>query len=282
VFADPGCGESVLAKHMVDHVLLNTSERTTCYFFFKDDFLDQKSAANALCAILRQLFLGKPHLLHDSILTKLETDGNKFIQSFHDLWSTLIRVAADGNAGEIVCILDALDECQDSDRSQLIRAVKNLYVTDSDNFRLKFLLTSRPYDHIRRELRELENSLPTIHLSGEGEVEVEKISREIDLVIKNRVEDIGRKRALEPEELIFLQSELTSVPHRTYLWVSLTLDVIESIPGFTKGNIRRAVRQIPQTVDDAYDRILDKKPGYSKSKKTPTYCYCCKKATLFG
>ena len=110
------------------------------------------------------------------IFYKTQIDGDKFAQSFHDLWSTLISVAADQNAGELVCILDALDECQDSDRSQLIQAVRSLYVADSNKFNLKILLTSRPYDHVRREFRELESRLPTIHLSGKDEVEVEKIS----------------------------------------------------------------------------------------------------------
>jgi hypothetical protein len=184
VSADPGCGKSVLAKYLVDHVLPSTNKRTTCYFFFKDDFADQKSATNALCAILRQLFLAKPQLLRDSILEKFDTDGDKFTQSFHDLWNTLISVAADQHAGEIVCILDALDECQDRDRSQLIQAVRKPDFTESNKSSLKFLLTSRPYDHIRREFREGEDRLPTIHLSGEGEDEVKQISQEIGLVIK--------------------------------------------------------------------------------------------------
>jgi ankyrin repeat domain-containing protein 50 len=68
VSADPRCGKSVLAKYLIDHVLPSNSKRTTCYFFFKDDFPDQRSATNALCAILRQLFLEKRHLLQQSTL----------------------------------------------------------------------------------------------------------------------------------------------------------------------------------------------------------------------
>ena len=34
VSADPGCGKSVLAKYLVDHVLRKSA--TVCYFFFKD------------------------------------------------------------------------------------------------------------------------------------------------------------------------------------------------------------------------------------------------------
>jgi len=269
VSADPGCGKSVLVKYLVDHILLSTSKRTTCYFFFKDDidFPDQKSATNAISAILRQLFLAKPCLLRDSILDKVETDGDKFTQSFDDLWSTLTSVAANHNAGDIVCILDALDECQDSERSKLIRAVTNLYVTDSEKFSLKFLLTSRPYDHIRREFRDLENRLPTIHLSGEDETEVKNISRDIGLVIQNRVECIGKRKSLQPDECEFLQNQLTFVPQRTYLWVSHTLDVIENIPGFTKGRIRREIRKIPSTVGDAYNKILDRSSDIERARR---------------
>ena len=267
VSADPGCGKSVLAKYLVDEVLPSTSNRTTCYFFFKDDAADQRSATNAICALLRQLFLAKPDLLRDSILKKLETDGDKFVLSFYDLWNILISVAADQNAGEIVCILDALDECQDGDRSQLIKEMSNLYVADSNRFRLKFMLTSRPYDHIRRGFWKLENRLSTIHLSGEDEVEVEKISREIDLVIESRVEDIGRKRSLELNERAFLQRQLTLVPSRTYLWVSLTLDVIENITGFTKGHVRKCISEIPRTVDEAYNKILERSSDPEKAKR---------------
>ena len=120
VSADPGCGKSVLARYLVDSVVPSVGKRSTCFFFFKDDFQDQKSATTALHAILRQLFLEKPHLLRDSILKQFRNNNNTPIKSFNDLWGTLTGLAVDQNAGEIVCILDALDECQDSDRLQLL------------------------------------------------------------------------------------------------------------------------------------------------------------------
>jgi len=93
VSADPGCGKSVLAKYLVDDVLPNTGKRTTCYFFFKGDLPDQKTAANAVCAILRQLLLEKPNPFKDLILTEFERRADKLIQSFHELWHTIMSVA---------------------------------------------------------------------------------------------------------------------------------------------------------------------------------------------
>lgn len=51
VSADPGCGKSVLAKYLIDHILPQSAESATiCYFFFKDQ--DQNTVRQALCAIL--------------------------------------------------------------------------------------------------------------------------------------------------------------------------------------------------------------------------------------
>ncbi|KAH7370322.1 hypothetical protein BKA65DRAFT_350894, partial [Rhexocercosporidium sp. MPI-PUGE-AT-0058] len=123
VSADPGCGKSVLAKYLVNSVLPTTESRTVCYFFFKDDFEDQRNVVSGLCCILRQLFKQKRILLSDAILDQFDTDGEKFTSSFHELWQTLINAAKDKNAGEIICLLDAIDECEDQGRSQLIKAL---------------------------------------------------------------------------------------------------------------------------------------------------------------
>ncbi|KAJ5088786.1 hypothetical protein N7456_012402 [Penicillium angulare] len=266
VSADPGCGKSVLTRYLVDELLLNNNERTVCYFFFKDDFSDQKSVTSALSAILRQLFIAKPQLLPDAILDKLETDGERLFQSFSELWNILVSVSANPKAGEIVCILDALDECQDDDRNLFIDNIKEFYLVNYTNRKLKFLMTSRPYDHIRRGFWKLEARLPTIYLSGDGEEEAEQISEEIGLVIRKRVDDIGEQRSLEEDECAMLTEQLTSVENRTYLWVSLTLDVLENMPGFTRGNIRRAIWNLPKTVDSAYEKILDRSLDKDRSR----------------
>ena len=272
VSADPGCGKSVLARYLIDDVLPSTSKITVCYFFFKDDFPDQNGATSALCALLRQIFLAKPYLLSDSLLTKAETDGSKFISSLGDLWSTFISIATDRNAGHFVVVLDALDECRDSERSQLIKNIRTLYSHGSQLCHIKFLMTSRPYHHIKAEFHELEESLPTIHLghlSAENEIEVDKISREIDLVIDYRVKKICRERNLQSAEQKYLQEQIkgTDKSQRTYLWVTLVLDVIKNKPGFSRGKVRQSLGEIPQKLDDAYEKILARSPDQKGARK---------------
>ena len=267
VSADPGCGKSVLAKHLVDSILPTTESRTTCYFFFKDDFEDQRSVVSAIRCILRQLFIQRRILLSDKILDHFEAGGETYSSSFAELWDTLVNAAEDQNAGEIVCLLDAVDECEEQGRSQLAKALCKLYGSRR-NFNLKFLLTSRPYAGISLGFRPLEiPGLPVIHLSGEGDVEMAKISREIDAFIKARVHDIGVRRKLTLDEQELLLQEVMRVSNRTYLWVHLTLDLIESDIDIDKTGIVEATSHLPKTVEEAYDRILSKSRDTEKAKK---------------
>ena len=112
---------------------------------------------------------------------------------------------------------DAIDECEDDGRSQLAQALCKLYGT-RNNCNLKFLLTSRPYGEIRRGFQPLEiPGVPVIHLSGESDVEMAKISREIDVFIEARVHNIAARIKLRNDEQDLLLRELMHVPNRTYL-----------------------------------------------------------------
>ncbi|QYT03021.1 hypothetical protein H0G86_009997 [Trichoderma simmonsii] len=261
VSADPGCGKSVLMRHLVDSVVQTTVSRTVCYFFFKDDFPDQKNVASALCCILRQIFIQKPSLLSEAILKRFNTGGETFNASFSELWQTFLQVVEDENAGEIVCLLDAIDECEDQSdqgRSQLLKALCALYGTKR-SFNIKFLITSRPYVEIHRGLQPLDiPGLPVIHLSGESEDEMKKISQEINVYIGARVQDIGQRLQLTQNECSLLLERLMHVPNRTYLWVYLTLDLIESSINVTEKMILEATSNIPKTIDEAYERILSR------------------------
>ncbi|KAI1364841.1 hypothetical protein F5Y08DRAFT_305555 [Xylaria arbuscula] len=148
VSADPGCGKSVLSKYLVDAVLPSSATRTTLYFFFKDDFEDQKTSKDALRCILYQLFKQKLALLSNQTLKDFVEAGDQLIASFPKLWDMFLRATSDRSHGEMVCILDALDECMD--QKQLVEALIQYYSKARRTSALKFLVSSRLYLQIRR------------------------------------------------------------------------------------------------------------------------------------
>ena len=105
----------------------------------------------------------------------------------------LLELAQHPQGGEIVCVLDGLDECQEEDRKTLIGSLNELYTSRFQNGlegRLKILVTSRPYYDIEDSF-----DYETIRLAGEDESET--IKREIDLVINDRIPRIASRKKLD-------------------------------------------------------------------------------------
>jgi ankyrin repeat protein len=253
VSADPGCGKSVLAKYLIDHVLPGSA--TVCYFFFKDQ--DQNTVRQALCALLHQLISQKPALIKHAMM-QYKIDGEGLTHSTKSLWTILQHVAQDQQAGSLIFVLDALDECLDSEFRNLMWNIDSqLHSNKSNHSRLRYLMTSRPYEQIVSKFRGLLKSFPRIHIPGEEESEA--ISQEVSHVIKYRVEQLAEEMRLTDEVKNDLADRLVRTEHRTYLWVYLVFDNIKT-EGFkkTKKGIEEATNSLPRNVNEAYERILAK------------------------
>ncbi|XP_014558524.1 hypothetical protein COCVIDRAFT_25002 [Bipolaris victoriae FI3] len=255
VSADPGCGKSVLAKYLVDYVLRDSA--TVCYFFFKDR--DQNTARQALCALLHQLFCQKPSLLRHA-MKHYEQDGKGLVDSSKSLWSILENAVQDSETGPIIIVLDALDECAEPEFEDLMRNIENR--SRNSNGTLRYLMTSRPYQQIVGKFQGLMELFPHIHIPGEEESET--ISHEVNLVIDHRVRQLAKDELLSKEIETALRDSLLEIEHRTYLWVYLVFNYLKS-EGFkkTKKGVCSAIKSLPRTVSQAYEKIL------SKSKDQP-------------
>jgi ankyrin repeat protein len=249
----------VLSKFLADKELQTAQSQTTCYFFFKDDNENQKTATNALCAILHQLFSQKPELLKHAVKCH-EQNGDKLIENVDLLWNLLATASTDPQSGEIICVLDALDECRRSELRILLRKLCSFYNQhprrNSDNMSLKFLVTSRPLEYIGDEFNDLAQEMPTIRLAGEENTD--QIRDEINLVIEYEISKIQQKRHLNHSTVRILRNELTKVEHRTYLWLKLVIELLNiSSQSITKQGRDQIFGTIPTTVDAAYTAILN-------------------------
>ncbi|KAK9443772.1 ankyrin repeat-containing protein [Metarhizium brunneum] len=275
VSANPGCGKSVSAKYLVDSKLKSTKSRTTCYFFFKDDFEDQRSVKSALSCILHQLFTQRKDLFSDKIVRRFSGYSAPLANSCYELWElwdVLVMASQDKNAGEIVCILDAFDECEDHEQQDLASVLCEFYGPGNDtkkNVSLKFLVTSRLHNDIERGFQPLKiPELPVIHLKGESDAEVSKAG-EIDLYIVDAVARIRKDKGLKQSDEQSLLQGLRAIGNKTYLWVYLTLGWIKTVVGntITETDIRYVINSLPHSVDKAYEKILARSTNPEEAKK---------------
>ncbi|KAJ5889949.1 hypothetical protein N7504_010759, partial [Penicillium tannophilum] len=258
VSADPGCGKSVLAKSLVDDYLTSSdSEVVICYFFFKDND-EQNTLARALCAVLHQLFSQRSDLLHHAI-PSWEKNGDSLRQEVDELWRIFMTVTSTGP--KTICIFDALDECREADQRWLIQKLKDFHnqpVISTRPACLKFLLTSRPYRVIQHSFQDITDSFPHLHLKGEDEND--QIHREIDLVVKIRVEELAKIAQLPYDIQQRLEQQLLQMEHRTYLWLYLAMDDIHNTFQNSLRPAEESITLIPDTVNAAYVKILGRVP----------------------
>lgn len=255
VTADPGCGKSVLAKYLIDDILPQSTS-TVCYFFFKDQ--DQNTMRQALCALLHQLFSERPPLIKHA-MKEYRSDGQGLINNTRSLWDIFHNAINDlRNSESIVIVLDALDECAESEFKDLVLNIKGQFNGNQMGYSgLKYLLTCRPYEQIVSNFRSLLSTFPYIRIPGEEESDA--ISREVDLVITHQVTLLAADKQLSVQIKNELQTRLQQVTNRTYLWIYLIFDYLknESFKQTPKA-ITAIIMTLPGTINEAYNQILSK------------------------
>jgi hypothetical protein len=217
-------------------------------------------SSNALCAILHQLFTQDPTgSLIAKALSSHKNYGKSLAQNVSELWKILVECARSPDNGEVVCILDALDECGRESREEFIDKLKNFYCQShhpsNSSSKLKFLITSRPYDDLEDDFG---NFSTTKYLRFDGDDKSADIGLEINLVIDERINDIAGNFAADDRRKI--SERLKSMENRTYLWLYLIFETIkEKLSRYRKrSSLESLLSDIPSRVSEAYEKILSR------------------------
>jgi len=228
-----------------------------CYFFFKDNE-EQDSVATALCALLHQLLTRHPALIRHA-LPMWEKNGEKLQREIQEMWRTFQKLAVDPVAPSITCVFDALDECRENDRQQLISLLCDFLQRSTRGAltnNVKFLVTSRPYDSVQRWFEHTISGWPHIRLRGEDENE--QIHQEINLVISKQVRDLSKEFALSRNVQQRLEQRLLNMQHRTYLWLHLAMEDVRETYQNSLYPDTVVIDSLPSSVEEAYERLLQK------------------------
>ena len=268
--ADPGCGKSVISRYLVEEELAASSDQVTCYFFFKSDNNEQVSLENALCAILHQIFVQRSELIRHAV-GHYSSKGAALTGDTRALWQILLAISLDDRTKQVVCILDALDECTSADCYLLISQVTQLYkdamskTSPPKAANIKFLLTSRPYYDINRKFHDIVLQAPNVKLSAD--LETTAIKKEIDRVIDYRIAEIRQSLAFSENVSQSVAQRLKAKDNRTYLWLRLILETIETSLEGSEKKLLRLLESVPANVFEAYADILSRSVNLEKASE---------------
>lgn len=123
------------------------------------------------------------------------------------------------------------------------------------------IVTSRPYSSIERQFR----NLPTIRLRVEDETEA--LSADIKIVVNGSIDRLGVLWDLPDEVRDRLKDKLVKNADRTFLWVSLILDLLLNTPKPSESEYDGILRDLPRDLDATFEKILRQIPNPDDARR---------------
>ena len=155
-----GSGKSVLASHVVDeHTAALRDNEAIAYFYCSSTDATRHDLTSVLCSLVRQLSVSRDgQSLHHAVLEIFERDkgsGNARTGLSYKVAENLLGVLTESYSC-VTLIVDGLDECNETNRSDLIRYFDQL-LHRSTSTQLKIFVTSRFAGDMRYLLKRYPN-----------------------------------------------------------------------------------------------------------------------------
>jgi hypothetical protein len=256
----PGQGKSVLAKFVLNHpdqrvkLISKQGHSKVIYFFCYNQEKDFCTTSPVLRALIIQLLTSPRLFVH--LLRKYQTDSKEFMSApLGSLWSIFCNLVCDPYYDTIYCVIDALDECEDS-TTDLLSRIRNLFTKSISDRRprLRIFMTSRPVPDIAKELE----SFPCIDLKAEEEDLKIFVYSKISTLPEHFTLGLRRRAA----ELLLRGAE------RTFLWVSIVVKKLERMTLPSVAQLKEIVEESSTGLDALYSNIIGqiiKGPRMSRS-----------------
>ncbi|KAL8724248.1 MAG: hypothetical protein Q9166_008054 [cf. Caloplaca sp. 2 TL-2023] len=242
----PGCGKTILCSTIVEalqEVLEAKMSSTIAYWYFDFDKSSSLSVCNMLRSLIKQLCIGETNLPIpvQEMCAKYRASGHQ--PTTKALLATL-HSAIDSIRKKTFLVLDALDECPESRRQELLAATKSL--TDSEHGDIHVLVTSRKEFDIEHAL----NSIATQEVIIQGPA----IDNDIRMHIRAILVEDARFGRLPSSIKDTIEVKLVSQAHGMFRWVDCQLDTLRACNKVSA--IKKSLEQLPVTLDETYERIL--------------------------
>jgi hypothetical protein len=187
--------------------------------------------------------------LYEPLRRQWDNDNRRFredLTSWRALWDIFLDMLHRCKSQRIYVIIDALDECQDQEMATFLQFI----VRTGFNSKVKWLLTSRPFDSAGRELLTASDQVMVSLELNTGHV-----SKAVTSYITQKVAELDRRNSYGTALRQQVEAELTAKAEDTYLWVSLVCKRLESV---SRAHVLATINELPPGLTPFYHRIFDK------------------------
>ena len=256
----PGAGKTIICSSVIEKVksLCNPNHgHQYAYFYFDATDKRKQVVSGLLYRLIQQLCPGGP--FPGEIRHLYRTDSKQGIEQLNTKLFIETLVSTLDPLHRTFLIVDALDEC--SQKSEVMKIILRLARLESA--RISILVSSRE----EREIREaFKNDFQNISLDTNGHnadiahhiattIYDETHFRTLDSTLRREVCDVLGSQG----EGMYHPFEVNALTRNRFRLVECQLDILRRL--FRPSDVRRALKTLPRTLDETYDRILHNIPA---------------------
>jgi len=207
----------------------------------------RNTAVAVLRGLVHQIVVKRPQLVKHA-LPFFETPerSQQTLSSLEALWIIFSRLVVDNELGTMFCVLDGLDECEESTLRVLLPRIVSLLAGEapsSSQAMFKLAIVSRDISGLQGCKR--------IRLDPDND---EKVVSDIELFVSARVEELSRIEGCDDDFRSSVQTALLERAEGTFLWVGFAM--YELLQKQTCSEIWEAFEDLPSGLPSIYSRML--------------------------
>ncbi|KAI1669942.1 NACHT domain-containing protein [Pyrenophora tritici-repentis] len=255
---NPGCGKSVIAAKLAGFLQVKEHpSRRIVRHFCTYTFPSSTRYDGILKSVLQQLLRKSDeliaHVYQECIVGRKQAGTSYLERLIHTLLPTLSE-----EPGEPLCvwiIIDGIHECEGTKQVRLMNLMNQIssISTTTHGVTCKVLLTTRPSPVVRKYFKIRKNQV--IYLSDEKS----PLNSAIRTYVAQRLGSLNerlRQLELEKKEIADIGDLISQKASGMFLYARLVLDYIKSNIFFSGDELRVAINQLPDSLNDFYHKLL--------------------------
>lgn len=249
----PGGGKTMLSIFLAEELERKAKESQNAVLleFFCDNKDERRNTASSVvCGLLFRLLQLRPKLF-DHILPTFNIQKEQLFAapSFESLWRIFSAMVHDPDAGSVYCVLDGLDECNETASELLLQRLKSV-LTRSKDFSpccLHVIVASRDFPEV---IPEVLSSFSRIRLDGDAASDVKVDIRNF---IDVKIDELSRYRDYPPFLRHRMRKTFQDRANGTFLWIGI---VAQALRKYKASEAEKALDLFPSGLDAIYARLL--------------------------
>ncbi|PSN58536.1 hypothetical protein BS50DRAFT_476158, partial [Corynespora cassiicola Philippines] len=250
----PGKGKTMLSVFLTEELeryAAGTANAELVFFFCSQQDEKHNTAVAVLRALVHQIITKRPQLVKHALpFFETPEKTQQTLSSLEALWIIFSKLVQDAELGTMFCVLDGLDECEESGRATLVSKITTLLAP----------ATSSPSAKTTFKLAIVSRDLPGLHGCARVKLDPDnnaEVSSDIERFITVRVDELSRTQGIDGFDDEFrasVQKALLERAEGTFLWVGFA--VRELLQKQTCTEIWQALAELPSGLPAIYSRML--------------------------